>query len=1090
MLSVYGWRNNVISIFILQILTVNGKMPPNPRISTTRAIEILKKYAVHFESGELPPYSHEVWKNLETEENGAWSHHNWYNKLKQNINELWTIFTGLLPVDSMQNSSLNSTIESNIEENNNTLHVSDGGDNEGELWFDCYLQQEEWLKFNPITMSNLTEKIQCKIPPDDWDYEVDTAFWKQNRLPCVFSFVGAEIDTSNKKFLKLSGRCKSTKCSNKLYAYADIKPSANNDELHLHIRTSDTRQTYHEDMSRSLDNCRKRRFEKKVTHADTCNPIKIKRRKQVPVSSHDAARVKNNENSDKQITEDPIQNIYKMQFTRDLLGAVHDISYSPFYVHYGHSAQTILYKSYSGSRRTATISISRSSNCCKEIIRPKGLPSAPVSLYAIAISWDHSIFAIYQMLAEDVEPEVLEFWLKRWIRLTRSTPKQVIVPYCQNMLSACAEGFNNVTIDCYVQDVFIRLMRGEEFARDKTILKIDPKELAQQVLQWKSLQSVDSRDVRQFYAKSVAVLATSQTLEEFKEIFSLIIIVASQNYDDSIPHLDFVCTTQEARKKLQDLFLKEYSYMKGYWDVINDQNMLDVSYPDVEDPNLISTPEIIDKVVYNLRMGDDLLKSDLSLNDSKSTVIETFIQNLVASAVLTTHTGNKLNAYFLPGIMIDLFRLGKQFPLWTAVAMPPLFLNNLQNHARSYLQDFAGKILESHQNSPDVDAFLQYHLKDLSEYRSSIPTSVSPVVRKNRAEEQPSKNHANSKKYEADDLPPVPDLPADSASPKYSDAPQPPSNSDSYCSPPPQPTEIISEDNPSLDPSISAIDVSNYGHLADKNVGKELNKVLHCKPLRSKFFRDLPEVHLINELNSRATQVFFLRNGNTSPAIVVDGRKFNIRNTCAFDSITRILITSALDCPNYRRFVQTSEDPLMDFVKSCISNATKNEVWQKRARILSPHYKWNEFELNGRIILTEIDAWDSVAQVWTKSISSEPSAFSVLECQQCEEQVNPRHLLCPNHHIICRDGFKHLEKALQFNSLLFNVTCQTCKIGATLKTVPNRHLYLELDIRTGKNNTTTKKCRLEAFPGNICLNMKEMTSSQKITLTKQEYRYV
>ncbi|XP_015117591.1 uncharacterized protein LOC107041514 isoform X2 [Diachasma alloeum] len=419
-------------------------MPPASRTAVQDAISSLIKFESHFSNGEIPVYSHSVWKELAKEHKGAWSAHNWYNNVKKNLRGIWTKASEHWNFDCAKSDQLGDTLNSTLGQFEASFKIVLRDDRDGDSWFECFLSLIEWTRlFEPLRMDNLEGKVKFMLPPGQWGNDLDTIFWRQNRLPCSYLLEGAEVDTCSSSFLRMSGNCRNKHCQSEFYAYANIKPTAVNDELLIRVRTRDTRGIEHEKVQPHLDETRKRTVPK-PKH----NKPAGKQTRRVTTSCSDSSSLLKKEPGN----EDLVTRVFHMQFSYPFMGSIHDVSYDPYYTFYALPSQLFVYKRHHASTRSSAISIGVLNKCAQELHRPEGLQSYSISMYTIVIKFEGELFPVYQMLCENKRMETREFGMKRWLRRVQSKPKlagvvdyqsQHFIAYCRR-LTGHWELYNNL----------------------------------------------------------------------------------------------------------------------------------------------------------------------------------------------------------------------------------------------------------------------------------------------------------------------------------------------------------------------------------------------------------------------------------------------------------------------------------------------------------------------------------------------------------------------------------------------------------------------------------------------------------------------
>lgn len=136
------------------------------------------------------------------------------------------------------------------------------------------------------------------------------------------------------------------------------------------------------------------------------------------------------------------------------------------------------------------------------------------------------------------------------------------------------------------------------------------------------------------------------TLLEFEEIFVLTCAVALQTHKDSIIDIEFVQTSQDARKKLENYISKRN--INKYSEVYHEKEK----------------PAPFRQGFADGKKNDDS-ESDMDnidANEQKNS-IEYWIQNLIAKMRKTITLGQNLNAFYLSDLVEHLTGMAKEFPL-------------------------------------------------------------------------------------------------------------------------------------------------------------------------------------------------------------------------------------------------------------------------------------------------------------------------------------------------------------------------------------------------------------------------------------------
>ncbi|XP_077257738.1 uncharacterized protein LOC143894932 [Temnothorax americanus] len=238
--------------------------------------------------------------------------------------------------------------------------------------------------------------------------------------------------------------------------------------------------------------------------------------------------------------------------------------------------------------------------------------------------------------------------------------------------------FNNQTIKSYVADQFAIVSGTSQISKFSTYIRVDVAHLIHAVSRWKCFEKVNHACIREFFIRCVALMVDAETFEEFRELIFLTIIVAVNDYEDSI-------IVRNARKKLETCIAMA-------------TKIIDI--PDRDD-NLEDVESILEDVHH----------------DRDITSVRNWIDGILESAKKITQIGFELNAFYLPKFVERLIILATEFPLWTGVAVPNGKKHATSSYVEGYFNDLKTRILTGNpliKRLPvRIDRFLKVHLKDI-----------------------------------------------------------------------------------------------------------------------------------------------------------------------------------------------------------------------------------------------------------------------------------------------------------------------------------------------------------------------------------------
>lgn len=213
----------------------------------------------------------------------------------------------------------------------------------------------------------------------------------------------------------------------------------------------------------------------------------------------------------------------------------------------------------------------------------------------------------------------------------------------------------------------------------QTYIRIDVSHLIHLISRWNCFKHLCHFAIKDFYMRCVALMVDCQNLKDFLEIFNLTCMIALQSYKDALIQSTCAISVKDARKKLEAYIAVRPINIDNYFQVDLDNTSIDINNEDLNDAN---------------------------------SPIEKFIKDIIEEARGTKSIGVNLNAFYLPNFIDELQRIGKEFPLWTALGTP-YFFDATSSSCELNFRDIKERILSKYQKSLRVDKFVKIHLLDL-----------------------------------------------------------------------------------------------------------------------------------------------------------------------------------------------------------------------------------------------------------------------------------------------------------------------------------------------------------------------------------------
>ena len=287
----------------------------------------------------------------------------------------------------------------------------------------------------------------------------------------------------------------------------------------------------------------------------------------------------------------------------------------------------------------------------------------------------------------------------------------------------------------------------------------------------------------------------------------------------------------------------------------------------------------------------------------------------------------------------------------------------------------------------------------------------------------------------------------------------------------------------------------------EKNSLKQTVQISKKRPLDfkgrkpSKFFRLCPEI----KAHQRAAVITagknikkkLLLNGNcfTEP-IIVNKRKYMLKNSCPFDSIIQILAALAIDDPDYLNYLEESSNETCGFILVFIDSGAVKHVYGQRCWLLKDFINPVTHTISSCANASPhrmriIDVYSDVTEMWEFMMQNEPSLFPTRTYSYGNLEVKEVHSLLLNHKLIEENGFQELQSAIISHTSDEEQTCirDNCGHPVSIKFDVNAHVYIELDVRKSSDLQQSFKCKVTDFPNNISLHGEKLRCVELLNLT-------
>lgn len=498
------------------------------------------------------------------------------------------------------------------------------------------LSKSEWdtLKSNILKYKDR----EYEVLVIGWSDAVYDILWSHLKLPCPFSFKNAKINRNpGEIFLSIKGSC--SECKLKIHIYCQSESTG--DSPILNISTFDSRGIVHEKKRQVCGDRRSIGKELQGTSTYTWRRNEANKLMDfgdvVPANlpSEDVARKAKQEAQDKELglfkVKAALASVWDMKYGQEFNGCIYEIGLDHFYVMYWSPTQLFLYKKKEDN--IGSISIDATGGLVKQIPKPDGSKRV-VYLYQAVCGYRKKILPLFQLISEKHDTNTLTYWMREWLRSGGSVPKQVVIDYSLALLNATSLAFNNSDLKTYIENciVFDNSSSSMRVQRPRCLIRIDIAHLIKLVARWSCFKH-ESLEKKDFYLRCVGLLSTCTKIDEFIQICTDVLSVTFSTYED-IDDKKSHCFAAHNRI---------INRLKSYH-IPNDTP----KNPENSDPNLLGRCDDFEEI------------------PSSSKALDAILEKIETDSTDNLKQG-RLNPYHCPDFGFRLFKLSKQFVLWTAV---------------------------------------------------------------------------------------------------------------------------------------------------------------------------------------------------------------------------------------------------------------------------------------------------------------------------------------------------------------------------------------------------------------------------------------
>lgn len=643
-----------------------------------------------------------------------------------------------------------------------------------------------------------------------------------------------------------------------------------------------------------------------------------------------------------------------------------DLSYEPFFVHYYGEQQMHLYRNYCRNVSRSKIIIGATRGVVNSFKKLGIVETKTILLYE-ALAHDsekgHS-FTISNMISERHDHVVVCNWLTQWLSNDVSSPKETVCDQSLALLSAVVKCFTQYSslsdcINACADIVFKKLPTNSRWIPN-CYVRTDVAHFIKLVCKWTPLKTVPKR-VKAIILRTIYLLVKCQSLDDMRSLISSLFIVLLNETDGNSIITGIETPCEKHRKYLIQ------ATSTGLFHFEDEFN------------SILSTVENEAGEVEVQEEYDDHQKG---LNSIVSP-FQSWAEIIHVRSQQSIEEGMGLNAMYLPSLIPQIVKCFNLLPLWS-VLMIPIFGYGKDTASSAAVESSFQKLknitFKNISLPTDIETFIEYHtasLKSASLLRSTPYLSVSNnnvecensdldnnlmdecIVHRSQNEE--TTNHSDCPLTKSKNL----SLEIEAQSYNISEEVIL-AATHSPCSNRLDRQNDISVNSGCLDNnsiiinnisddalSLKSNDKYSLNSLTVNSTDTEItlntlegNTSVESQNRKPKKIRNLksyscpnPNLQYLRINNAKTIRSLpVLKNGcggsEVKSCTLKNIGKVIINNTCAFDTVSSILMVAICDSLDYRIEVDKCENELFQFIKNLVYNGITSSTYSMRAEIL------------------------------------------------------------------------------------------------------------------------------------------------------------
>lgn len=682
------------------------------------------------------------------------------------------------------------------------------------------------------------------------------------------------------------------------------------------------------------------------------------------------------------------------------------------------------------------------------------------------------------------------------------TPKVIVTDRSKALQNAISLAFNTCSFGDF-NEYCLKLLNNSGFMNKniKCWLRVDIAHLIHSVARWKCFsKTTQGNKAKYFFCLCIGLLTTIEDFLKFKKITTLILTTSSSILDDK--------ETQDARKILVRC-LETFDAKSIIEKSINESMNADVS------------------VNENFEKEEDDKEIDENMD------INLFIKSLQPVSLkyykdkdLESNFEFSKNDFYVPKFKESFNLLLLEFPCWTNL-MNKFFQSNLDvassarseamfAQVKSYLRDIS-------QQTVRMDKFLVHHCRMINADLKLAFACVQDLMI-----QQPKKrlkaNHMESIEhlYQIENwrnkafTAPVDEIQMDSTlefnhpsilstsnDHNYSKIEILPGSDGSICfEDSTSKLEIFSStpsDNNILQKGLDILEenlkIENLQLQQFKSENSKVNiiekksnlmdKNCEIEKSRGKFVKKDPElkIKMSKPSNIKINNKSYLKNANLLQFKLVDGSPLFLSNTCAFDSISELMVNGFNQMRHFQNIITENRNidliSYLDFIYTYAEQGPSPTVYKKRAYILKSLYNCKD---------SHLDCYTNINNLFDKLFENELFSIKKLECE-CKyvNQEKVMSMQCPAKNVQ-EEGFKNLEEAINYEINVKGLLCRICNQKAKNSVIKlGPYLWLDVEYYFIQGLGYDYYCSLNDIPKLLLINNRKFYLSGAVQYVPGHY---